>query len=82
MASGTFPQVAAESRRAWVLAFLFGSWAAAIAIAPTLTIRVALAAPGALIAIAVWTLEKPGRWIGCFLATALLLPPLTFALGD
>src|SRR3954454_1029270 len=68
--------------RPWAGAAFFGLWAAAIAVAPTLTVKAALAAPALLIPIAWWTLLRPGRWAALFLATALLLPPLPIAIGD
>jgi len=61
---------------------ILGLWAAAIASAPSLTWKLALAAPALLLPAALWTIEKPGRWVAAFLATALLLPPLPIALGD
>ena len=66
----------------WRPALLLGSWAAAIALAPNLPVKLLLAGAAASLAIAVWCLEAPGRWLTCFFATALLLPPLPFALGD
>ncbi|MBV9746540.1 MAG: hypothetical protein JO099_22510, partial [Acidobacteriia bacterium] len=66
----------------WLLGVFLGIWAAAIALVPTLEVKILLATVAALAALVVWTLQKPGRWIGCFVATALLLPPLPFALGD
>src|SRR3954454_13552941 len=68
--------------RPWAGAAFFGLWAAAIAVAPTLTVKAALAAPALLIPIAWWTILRPGRWAALFLATALLLPPLPIAIGD
>jgi len=63
-------------------ALVLGSWAASIALAPNLTVKLMLAGAAALMAVAVWTFEAPGRWLGCFFATALLLPPLPLSLGD
>jgi O-Antigen ligase len=74
--------LAADKRGTWLLALLLGGWAAAIAVAPTASSKLLLALPPALVALALWTLEQPGRWIAAFFATALLLPPLPFALGD
>src|SRR5215469_15818548 len=72
----------AASRPAYLLPLFLGSWAALIAIAPTLTQKLLLAAPAVLLALSLWTLQQPVRWIVCFLAAALLLPPLPVAWGD
>ena len=64
------------------LALSFGVWAAAIALAPTLTTKALLAAPLLALPLAGWTLAAPGRWITLFLASSLLLPPLPVAIGD
>jgi len=61
---------------------LFGVWAAAIALAPSLTAKALLAAPAALLPLFWWTLSTPARWLSVFLAVALLTPPLPFAIGD
>ena len=61
---------------------LLGTWAASIALAPTLTLKLALAAPAVLLPVSLWALEAPSRWIACFFAAALLLPPLPIQLGD
>src|SRR5579862_1255018 len=59
-----------------------GSWAAAIALAPTFPYKLMLVAPAIVLPLAWWVLLGPARWIGCFLAAALLLPPLPFELGN
>ena len=61
---------------------LLGVWAAAVAVAPSLPVKLVLAAPAVLLPVALWTMETPGRWIPCFFAAALLLPPLPIAWGD
>jgi len=66
----------------WLRAIFLGSWAAAIAIAPDLKWKLLMAAPGALGAIAAWTLGRPDRWLGAFIGAALLLPPLPIPFGD
>ena len=65
-----------------VLPAAIGFWAALIAAAPSLKFSAALAAPLVLAAVAWWTLSRPHRWAGAFIATALLLPPLPIALGN
>jgi hypothetical protein len=61
---------------------LFGVWAAAIAVVPSLAAKAMLAAPAALVPLAWWTVHKPGRWLAAFFAVALLLPPLPIPIGD
>ena len=78
MSSATYPL----ERQPWLMPLLLGTWAAAIAVAPGLPLKLMLALPAVLLPVAFWTLESPGRWIPCFLAAALLLPPLPIALGD
>src|SRR4051812_42966484 len=73
---------ASERLRPYVAGTSFGLWAAAIALAPTPTIKAVVAAPAVLLPIAWWTVQRPGRWIALFLGTALLLPPLPIAIGD
>jgi hypothetical protein len=71
----------ARSRPYWAGA-CFGAWAAAIALAPGLPTKLALAAPAAVIPLIWWTLRLPHRWLTLFLAAALLLPPLPVSIGD
>jgi len=78
MSSATYPL----ERRLWLMPLLLGTWAAAIAVAPGPQLKLMLALPAVLLPVAFWTLKSPGRWIPCFLAAALLLPPLPIALGD
>jgi hypothetical protein len=61
---------------------LLGAWAAAVVLAPDLRLKLLLAVPALLVPTALWTLERPGRWVIGFLAAALLLPPLPIALGN
>jgi hypothetical protein len=70
------------TRKLYFAPLLLGAWAAAVAVAPTLALKLALAAPAVLLPLSVWTLELPPRWIACFFAAALLLPPLPIAWGD
>ncbi|MBZ5576358.1 MAG: O-antigen ligase family protein [Acidobacteriia bacterium] len=78
MNSALYPQV----RWRWSIPVLLGAWAAAVAVAPSLSLKLLLAVPAVLLPVSFWTLETPGRWIPCFFAAALLLPPLPFAWGD
>ena len=59
-----------------------GGWAAAIAVAPSLTVKLSLCVPAVVLALVWWSLEGPVRWLALFLGTALLLPPLPIAIGD
>jgi hypothetical protein len=60
---------------------VLGAWAAAVAVAPSLPLKAALAAPAALAPLW-WTLQKPARWVAVFFVAALLLPPLPIPIGD
>ena len=67
----------------WILVSVaIGVYAALVAAAPSPASSAVLAAPLALAAVAWWTLAKPHRWIGTFIAAAILLPPLPIPLGD
>src|SRR4051794_23994274 len=61
---------------------LFGAWAAAIATAPSFTVKTVLAAPALIVPALWWTLGNPARWLALFFGAALLLPPLPFPIGD
>jgi O-antigen ligase len=72
----------AELPRRWMLVSLvIGLYGALVAAAP-LALATVLLAPLAVVALAWWTLNKPHRWIGGFIAAAILLPPLPIPLGD
>ncbi len=64
------------------LPLLFGLWAVAIALAPSIAGKAVLLSPAVLIPLVWWTLQRPERWVAAFLATALLLPPLPIPIGD
>jgi hypothetical protein len=66
----------------WATAALLGCWAAAIALAHGLAMKVVLAAPAVAVPALWWTLRKPARWVAVFFAAALLLPPLPIPIGD
>jgi hypothetical protein len=78
MSSAAYPLV----NKRFLTPLLLGAWAAAVAVAPTLALKLVLAAPAILLPVSFWTLEVPTRWISCFFAAALLLPPLPIAWGD
>jgi hypothetical protein len=68
--------------RPYLAAASLGAWAAAIALAPGLPVKLVLAAPAVAIPVVWWTLRLPHRWLTLFFATALLLPPLPVSIGD
>jgi hypothetical protein len=61
---------------------LFGVWAAAIAVAPSLPVKAAMAAPAVIAPVLWWTVQHPARWLALFFVVALLTPPLPIPLGD
>jgi hypothetical protein len=61
---------------------VFGAWAAAIAVAPGIAVKAALAAPALILPAVWWTLQNPARWLALFFAAALLMPPLPIPIGD
>ena len=61
---------------------LIGAYAAAIAIAPTSTLKIILGAPVLLAPAAFWTIFSERRWIVMLFFCAVLLPPLPFPIGD
>jgi hypothetical protein len=73
---------AAEARSSPWSGILLAAWAASIALAPTLPIKAALAAPLVIVPLLWWTLQSPARWLALFFGAALLLPPLPIPLGD
>src|SRR5215467_7515939 len=73
---------ATDRLRPYLAGLAFGAWAAAIALAPSLPMKTALAAPALAVPAIWWILLHPHRWIAPFFATALLLPPLPVAIGD
>jgi O-antigen ligase len=78
MTSAAYPE--RPVRLVW--AAVFGCWAAALALAPSFAAKAVLAAPAVIAPLVLWALGKPGRWVGLFFFTALLLPPLPIPLGD
>lgn len=65
-----------------MIPLLLGAYAAAVALAPTTSVKIALSAPVLLVPAAFWTIFSERRWIAIFFVCALLLPPLPFAIGD
>lgn len=73
-----------ESARAgdrWAAA-LAGIYASAVALAPSLRLKLALLVPPGVLGLAGWMLRSPSRWVAVFIVTVLLAPPLPLPLGD
>ncbi len=62
--------------------FIIGILAAAIALAPSFSAKLALAIPFVAVAAVAWSALRPERWLLLFFAAALLTPPLPIPLGD
>src|SRR5690349_2293074 len=73
---------AAQPPRWIFISMAIGAYAALVAVMPSARSEAIVAAPLLLAFFAVWTLARPHRWIGAFIVTALLLPPLPIPLGD
>ncbi len=73
---------ATHPRSTLFAALLLGFWSAAIAVAPSLTVKALIAAPAVALPLVWWTVQRPSRWISLFFAAALLLPPLPIAIGN
>lgn len=63
-------------------ATLAGLYAAAVALAPSLRLQLALLVPPGLVALAGWVFRFPSHWAAVLIVTALLAPPLPLPLGD
>lgn len=59
-----------------------GTWAAAVALSPSMTVKFALTAPLLLGALLWWVILHPSRWIAVLFVSLFLLPPLPIPLGD
>jgi hypothetical protein len=73
---------ASGRRSAWWASPVFAVWAAGIAVARSLPVKVALAAPAVIVPGLWWTLQTPARWLVLFFGAVLLLPPLPVPIGD
>jgi O-antigen ligase len=71
-----------ERKQHVVAAVLIGSYAATLAVVPSWRVAAALTAPLVMASLFWFALTGAERWIGLLLASAILLPPLPFALGD
>jgi O-Antigen ligase len=73
----------AEQPPRWIfVSMAIGAYAALVAAMPSVYWAAVLTAPMLLSFLAWWTLARPHRWIGAFIVTALLLPPLPIPPGD
>lgn len=68
--------------RAAFVPISLGLWASAVALAPGIEAKLALAAPLPVAALLWWVLQQPSRWIAVFFVCLLLTPPLPIPLGD
>ncbi len=65
-----------------LLPIAVGMWAAAVALAPSLSVKLALIAPLVLATLIWWVILRPSRWVALFFVCLVLLPPLPIPLGD
>ena len=73
--------VLAASRSPLIAPLSLGFYAAAIALAPSPFLKIALAvAPFSLLAVW-WTIQTPWRWVGLLLSSCMLLPPIDLPFG-
>ena len=73
---------AAGPLRSGAIVFGLGVWAAAVALAPGVPVKLALAAPLLVAPVLGWLAEQPSRWISLFFFILLLTPPLPLPFGD
>jgi O-antigen ligase len=62
--------------KAGIAPVLIGVWAASIALAPTLLAKGCLAGIPLFAGMLWWIINRPSRWVVCFLISSILLPPL------
>lgn len=67
---------------AGLVAILFGVWAAAVALTPSVVGKLLLVIPLLLAAVFYWTILRPSRWLIIFFFCLLLLPPMPLPLGN
>jgi len=76
------PAVALPGRRQALIGLALGCYAAAAAMAPGLSMKIALSAPLLAIPVLWGIIGSANIWLALFLVCALLAPPLPIALGD
>jgi O-antigen ligase len=76
------PSAPSQSRKQWIAGLSVGTYAAAMALAPSLAEKALLCAPLIAIPIAWRLLRTPTAWLALFLGCALLTPPLPIHWGD
>ncbi len=81
-ASGNWWDASRWRRPDVIVPLLLGLWAAAIAMAASPWMKLALLAPGVVAGGAWWTILRPQRWLVLFFLCLLLTPPLPLPLGD
>jgi len=65
-----------------LIALALGTTAAAFALSGSMALRCGIAGLACLFPFLQWVLSRPHRWIIVFFASAILLPPLPFPIGD
>lgn len=78
----TIDAAARQPAHSYWIAGLLGLYACALAAAPNPAMALAWSSPGLAIALLLWILRSRNGWLWCFFFSALLLPPLPFALGN
>ena len=71
-----------EGRSHWLAGPILGTYAAAIAFAPTLLGKALLCIPLAALPLVWWLITDPNHWLIAFFLGAWLLPPLPISLGN
>src|SRR5438094_725866 len=67
---------------AYIASIAISICAALIALAPSIPLKLTLAAPLLLLPIVWWSLLEAQRWLLLFLCALVVLPPLPIPLGD
>jgi O-Antigen ligase len=63
-------------------AVLIGTWAAVLALAPSLGLKLIIAGAAIVLPLLWWSVLNSQLWLKCFFATAILLPPLPVLIGE
>lgn len=72
----------AAPQRQIVAGAALGSFAALIALTPSMAVRASACAVPIAILLLWWMMQEPGRWLTLFFVSALLLPPLPIDMGN
>jgi hypothetical protein len=74
--------VLAAPRPSLIAALSLGFYAAAVALAPSPYLNVALAVAPLSLLVLWWTIQTPWRWVGLLLFSCMLLPPINLPFGS